>query len=95
MMEKNTISLCMITKNEEQYLEQAINSVKDIVNEIVIVDTGSTDNTKKILNSIELKNFLTSHLSTQTPLVLLRDRRQAASSKRLSALCSPLPCREE
>ena len=42
------ISLCMITKNEENFLEQCLNSVKDLVNEIIIVDTGSTDNTKQI-----------------------------------------------
>ena len=43
-----TISLCMITKNEEFFLEQCLNSVKDLVDEIIIVDTGSTDKTKEI-----------------------------------------------
>ncbi|MBU1876536.1 MAG: glycosyltransferase, partial [Nanoarchaeota archaeon] len=43
-----TISLCMIVKNEEKYLEQCLNSVKDLVDEIIIVDTGSTDKTKEI-----------------------------------------------
>ena len=43
-----TISLCMITKNEESFLEQSLNSVKDLVDEIIIVDTGSTDKTKEI-----------------------------------------------
>ena len=43
-----TISLCMITKNEETFLEQCLTHVKDIVNEIIIVDTGSTDKTKEI-----------------------------------------------
>ncbi|MBU0459412.1 MAG: tetratricopeptide repeat protein [Nanoarchaeota archaeon] len=43
-----TISLCMITKNEEEFLEQCLNSVKELVNEIIIVDTGSTDQTKEI-----------------------------------------------
>ena len=47
-MPKQTISLCMITKNEEKYLEQCLNSVKDLVDEIIIVDTGSTDKTKEI-----------------------------------------------
>ncbi|MGQ3480902.1 glycosyltransferase [Paenibacillus sp. TY11] len=40
-----TIALCMIVKNEEQFLRRCLDSVKDIVNQIVIVDTGSTDNT--------------------------------------------------
>ncbi|MGL5616953.1 MAG: glycosyltransferase [Sarcina sp.] len=43
-----SISLCMIVKNEEETLEKCLSSIKDIVNEIVIVDTGSTDKTKEI-----------------------------------------------
>lgn len=39
------ISLCMICKNEEKMLERCLNSVRDIVDEIIIVDTGSTDQT--------------------------------------------------
>ena len=50
-----TISLCMITKNEEKFLEQCLNSVKDIVDEIMIVDTGSTDKTKEISKSFNAK----------------------------------------
>lgn len=43
-----TLSLCMIVKNEEKHLERCLTSVKDVVDEIVIVDTGSTDSTLKI-----------------------------------------------
>jgi len=43
-----TLSLAMIVKNEEESLERCLNSVKNIVDEIVIVDTGSTDRTKEI-----------------------------------------------
>lgn len=42
------ISLCMICKNEEKVLERCLKSVQDIVDEIIIVDTGSTDGTVKI-----------------------------------------------
>ena len=42
------VSLCMIVKNEERVLERCLNSVKDFVDEIIIVDTGSTDSTKEI-----------------------------------------------
>lgn len=43
-----TISLCMIVKNEEDVLGRSLDSIKDLVEEINIVDTGSTDHTKKI-----------------------------------------------
>ena len=38
-----TISLCMIVKNEEEVLERCLNSLKGLMDEIIIVDTGSTD----------------------------------------------------
>lgn len=43
-----TISLCMIVKNEEKILARCLNSVADLCDEIIIVDTGSTDRTKEI-----------------------------------------------
>lgn len=42
------ISLCMIVKNEETSLARCLDSVKGIADEIVIVDTGSTDRTRQI-----------------------------------------------
>lgn len=42
------ISLCMIVKNEEKVLERCLESVKGLVDEIVIVDTGSEDRTAEI-----------------------------------------------
>jgi len=42
------ISLCMIVKNEERFLEACLESVKDVVDEINIIDTGSTDRTIEI-----------------------------------------------
>ncbi|WP_339249858.1 glycosyltransferase [Paenibacillus sp. FSL P2-0136] len=43
-----TISLCLIVKNEEQNLDHCLSSVEGIPDEIIIVDTGSTDHTKEI-----------------------------------------------
>ncbi len=43
-----TISLCMIVKNEEANLACCLDSVADLVDEIIIVDTGSTDRTVEI-----------------------------------------------
>ncbi len=42
------ISVCMIVKNEEKNLAKCLNSLGDIPDEIIIVDTGSTDATKQI-----------------------------------------------
>ena len=43
-----TISLCMIVKNEEKVLARCLDTVADLVEEIIIVDTGSDDRTKEI-----------------------------------------------
>ncbi|MBO7746130.1 glycosyltransferase family 2 protein [Paenibacillus sp. MWE-103] len=43
-----TISLCLIVKNEEDVLARCLDSAKAAVDEIVVVDTGSTDATKSI-----------------------------------------------
>ncbi|MEG6569299.1 glycosyltransferase [Thermoanaerobacterium thermosaccharolyticum] len=45
------LSLCMIVKNEENNLGRCLESVKDIVDEIIIVDTGSSDRTVDIAKS--------------------------------------------
>jgi tetratricopeptide (TPR) repeat protein len=42
------LSLCMIVKNEEASLPQALSSVKEVVDEMIILDTGSTDRTAEI-----------------------------------------------
>jgi len=42
------LSAALIVKNEERFLEQCLLSIKEIVDETVVVDTGSTDRTKQI-----------------------------------------------
>lgn len=42
------ISLCMIVKNEDKVLARCLDSIADLMDEIIIVDTGSTDKTKEI-----------------------------------------------
>ncbi|MCR4762024.1 MAG: glycosyltransferase family 2 protein [Lachnospiraceae bacterium] len=43
-----TISLCMIVKNEERKLPVCLASLRGIVDEMIVVDTGSTDRTREI-----------------------------------------------
>jgi tetratricopeptide (TPR) repeat protein len=50
-MNYHTISACMIVKNEEKLLSTCLKSIKDYVDEIIIVDTGSTDQTVPIAES--------------------------------------------
>jgi GT2 family glycosyltransferase len=47
----NRVSLCMIVKNEEHNLPACLESVAGLVDEMVIVDTGSTDATRAIAES--------------------------------------------
>ncbi|HHT9121517.1 MAG TPA: tetratricopeptide repeat-containing glycosyltransferase family 2 protein [Candidatus Wunengus sp. YC63] len=51
------ISACMIVKNEEEFLPNCLNSIKDVVDEIIIVDTGSTDNTVTIAKEFKAKVY--------------------------------------
>ncbi|MEE9430449.1 MAG: glycosyltransferase family 2 protein, partial [Melioribacteraceae bacterium] len=51
------VTLSMIVKNEEQYLRGCLESVKGIADEIVIVDTGSTDATLDIAKEFNAKIF--------------------------------------
>ena len=51
------ISLCMIVRDEEKIIGRCLESVKDIVDEIIIVDTGSIDRTKEIVLQYTEKVF--------------------------------------
>jgi len=42
------LSLCIIVKNEEENLPACLKSVKDVVDQMVVLDTGSTDRTVEI-----------------------------------------------
>ena len=47
-MSKVPISVCIIAKNEERYIEECLRKLKPHGMEIVVADTGSTDKTKEI-----------------------------------------------
>src|SRR3989338_5098751 len=87
------ISLCILTKNSERMIEQCICSVAPIISEVIVVDTGSSDNTKKIAEKLgakiydykwdenfsNAKNFLKSKASKDW--ILLLDQDEAISSQ--------------
>jgi len=54
----STISVVIITKNEEAELPQCLDSVKLFADEIIIIDDASTDNTVKIAEQYGAKVFI-------------------------------------
>ncbi|MGN1201418.1 MAG: glycosyltransferase [Candidatus Caccovivens sp.] len=52
-----SLSVCMIIKNEEQTLERCLECAKQFADEIVIIDTGSTDQSKNIAKKFTDKVF--------------------------------------
>ncbi|RME20113.1 MAG: glycosyltransferase, partial [Candidatus Zixiibacteriota bacterium] len=55
--ERPDISACMIVKDEEELLPGCLESIRDWVSEIIIVDTGSTDRTVEIAEAYGAKVF--------------------------------------
>src|SRR5580704_579870 len=45
---RNALSLCMMVKNEERNLPRCLESVRGLADELIVVDTGSTDATHRI-----------------------------------------------
>lgn len=53
----NTVSACLIVKNEQDVIETCLKSLVNVVDEIIIVDTGSTDKTIEIAKKYTDKIF--------------------------------------
>jgi tetratricopeptide (TPR) repeat protein len=49
------LSVCLITKNEEENLERVIRSFESVADEIIVTDTGSTDDTVKLAKELGAK----------------------------------------
>jgi glycosyltransferase involved in cell wall biosynthesis len=56
-MPNPSLSLCMIVKNEERHVARCLASVRDLVDDIVLVDTGSTDGTLAIAERFGARVF--------------------------------------
>ena len=52
-----TLSVCIIARDEEETIERLLNCVKQFADEIVFVDTGSTDSTKEIAKKFTNNTF--------------------------------------
>ncbi|TET97445.1 MAG: glycosyltransferase, partial [Candidatus Zixiibacteriota bacterium] len=55
--QRATVSACMIVKNEEELLPDCLQSIRDWVDEIIVVDTGSDDRTVEIAESYGARIF--------------------------------------
>ena len=51
------LSACLIVKNEEQRLAQCLDSLRSLANEIIVVDTGSSDRTVTIAQEYQARVF--------------------------------------
>jgi len=56
------ITTIIITLNEEENIEACINSVQKISNEVIVVDSNSSDNTRKIAESLGAKVIVQNYL---------------------------------
>ncbi len=55
--ETPSLSLCMIARNEERNIARSLGSVKSLVQEMIVVDTGSTDRTREIAEAFGAKVY--------------------------------------
>ncbi|MFT4553398.1 MAG: glycosyltransferase involved in cell wall biosynthesis [Chlamydiales bacterium] len=98
MNSQSPLTLCLIVKNESRFLEKCVRSVDSIVSKIVIVDTGSTDDTLEIARSLtpdvmevpfknnfsEARNYALQFVDT--PWVLYLDADECFEKKEAEAL---------
>ncbi|MBM4309052.1 MAG: tetratricopeptide repeat protein, partial [Deltaproteobacteria bacterium] len=54
---KGTVSLCMIVRNEEENLARSLMSIKSVMDEMIVIDTGSQDRTKEIARAFGAQVF--------------------------------------
>ncbi|MBC7475240.1 MAG: glycosyltransferase [Candidatus Sericytochromatia bacterium] len=95
-IQKLNISVCIITKDSENLIEDCIKSISDVVREIIVVDLGSTDSTvdivKKYTNRVfwhkwnkdysEIRNFFSKYISSEWVLHMDAHERLSKESKK-------------
>ena len=64
---RETLAACLITKNGEDHIRLCLNSIKHVVDEIIIGDNGSTDATLDIVRDFQQKQFPPVHLFHEDP----------------------------
>ena len=60
---QSDITMIILTFNEEAHIGRCINSVKDVVREIIIVDSYSSDNTLKICKKLNVRVYQNKFIS--------------------------------
>lgn len=100
------VSVCIIAKNEEKYIEQCLISVSQYGFEIIVVDTGSSDRTKELAEKYtdkvfdfawcadfsKARNFCAGKASNDWILAIDCDERiQALDTDRFGALLEQFP----
>ena len=98
------ITALIITKNEEMHIERCINNIKNLVSDILIIDSFSNDNTIEIIKKLNIKfvqnkfinhakqfNFGLSQLSPNTEWVLKIDADEILSLSLIAEIKKKLP----
>lgn len=58
---RQSLSVVLAVRNEEQFLEDCLKSVQGLADEIIVYDEYSTDNTRKIAHKYKARVFLSPH----------------------------------
>jgi len=94
MSQNKKLSACLIVNNEERHIAHCLASIQQFVDEIIVVDTGSTDKTKQVAaayhakiydyswtnNFAEARNFSIEQASGDWILYIDADERLEASN---------------
>ena len=91
----NKISACLVVRNEEKIIKKCLDSIKDVVDEIIIVHDGEyNDKTLKICKIILIKFLfrdILAKLNLIGHLVLGKQQCEAAKARALQAGLCPSP----